>query len=460
VNRSLHSRLLLAASAALLAFLGLAGLALDAAFRNRTEVAVEDRLQGQVRSLLVAADLDEGGSLRMAEEPPEHRFRQIGSGLYARITDAGGRQVWESPSLLDKSLSAGRPLMPGQSSFESVDMPGERPVFLYRFGVAWETMEGGVANFQFSAAEDTRRYDNETGAFRRTLWVWLGGATVVLLVVQVFVLRWSLKPLSQVAAEIDAVERGERDYLESNHPREISKLTNSVNTLLKSERDRQYRYRDNVDDLAHSLKTPLAVLRGWLDSQPDHESSREAEHQIERIGNSVEYHLRRSASGAAIFSRPVPVGPVVSEIVSALHKVYAGRNIETTVRIPDDLAFYGDRGDLMEVFGNVLDNAFKHCSSTVTVEASPTEQLPRPGMHIEVTDDGEGFPDFMGSRVLERGVRADTRHEGHGIGLASTRDIVDVYGGTMEVGNISRGGAIVTITLPSAGLSSPPTQSG
>jgi len=271
VRKSLHTRLLLAASAALLAFLGLAGIALDKAFQNRTEVAVKDRLKGQVFNLLTAADLDRDGRLQMLEELPEPRFGRIDSGLYGEIVNAPGQVVWQSRSLLDKRLPDAEMLSPGRVSFEWSQMENGDAVFLYRFGVGWEIPGGDISAFMFSVAEDTRRYDNEIGAFRRTLWAWLGGAALVLLLVQVFVLRWSLKPLAEVAAEIGEVEKGEREYLENNHPREISRLTESVNKLLGSERDRQRRYRNNMDDLAHSLKTPLAVLKGWLDSQSGHD---------------------------------------------------------------------------------------------------------------------------------------------------------------------------------------------
>ncbi len=448
MRKSLHTRLLLAASAALLAFLGLAGIALDKAFQNRTEVAVEDRLKGQVFNLLTAAELDRDGRLRMLEELPEPRFGRIDSGLYGEILNAPGQIVWQSRSLLDKRLPGAVMLSPGRVSFEWSQMENRDPVFLYRFGVGWEIPGGDISAFMFSVAEDTRRYNNEIGAFRRTLWAWLGGAALVLLLVQVFVLRWSLKPLAEVATEIGEVERGEREYLENNHPREISSLTESVNKLLGSERDRQRRYRNNMDDLAHSLKTPLAVLKGWLDSQSGHDGRQEAEQQIERIGQSVEYHLRRTASGAAIFSKPVEVGPIVSELVSALHKVYAGRNIETSADLPADLVFFGDKGDIMEILGNVLDNAFKYCTTSVCIKGASVGETSRPGLRIEVSDDGAGFPDSLGSRVLNRGVRADTRTKGYGIGLASTRDIVGIYGGTLDIGNQKPHGAIVAITLP------------
>jgi two-component system sensor histidine kinase PhoQ len=270
---------------------------------------------------------------------------------------------------------------------------------------------------------------------------------MVLLVVQFFVLRWSLKPLARAAVEVDAVESGDREFLENDHPREISGLTTSVNRLLSSERERQQRFRNDMGDLAHSLKTPLAVLRAWLDSLPPADRL-EGAAQVDRINQSVEYHLRRSASGGSTFSPPIPVVPVVEEIVSALDKVYAEKKVKVTIAVAAELVFYGDRGDLMEVLGNVLDNAYKYCRGSIRVEGRTEDLTAHPGLRIEVIDDGAGFPDTMGTRVLERGVRADTRTEGHGIGLASVGDIVEIYGGRLSIGNQSPRGGRVDICFP------------
>ena len=448
MKRSLHSRLVVAASIALLAFLGLAGIALDQAFQSRTEVAVEDRLRGQIFSMLVAADLDNNGQLYMAEEPPDPRFTRIDSGLYGDIIDDAGIRIWQSRSAIDKQLPNASVLAPGQVSFEIGQMVDGEPAFFYRFGVAWEVPGNSVSGFMFSVAEDTSQYKKQVGTFRRTLWIWLGGAAIILLIVQAIVLRWSLKPLAQVATEIDAVEKGERDALENDHPREISRLTQGINTMLKSERDRQRRYRNDMDDLAHSLKTPLAVLRSWLETRQDREDYSEVEQQVDRINQTVEYHLRRSASGAATFSKAIPVEPVLSELTSALSKVYVDKGVKVSKEIAPGLGFFGNRGDLMEVLGNVLDNAFKYCTQSVEIVATPIGDSLRSGLQIVIRDDGKGFPDVMGSRVLERGVRADRRTEGQGIGLASARDIIDVYSGTLEIGNQPTQGASVTIVFP------------
>ena len=448
MKRSLHSRLVVAASIALLSFLGVAGIALDKAFQHRSEVAVEGRLRGQVFSLLVAADVNDDGRLYMAEEPPDPRFAQIDSGLYGQITDGSGTTVWQSNSAIDKRFPKASVPLPGQVSFTSDRLESGEAAFFYRFGVAWEKPGNRISRFMFAVVEDTSEYAKQVGAFRETLWVWLGGAAIVLLMVQAIVLRWSLRPLIQVATEIDEVEKGKRDVLENDHPREISRLTESINTMLRSERERQRRYRNDMDNLAHSLKTPLVVLRGWLDAQPDREAAREPEKQVERISQSVEYHLRRSASGAATFSKALRVEPVVSELTSALTKVYAYKSVKLAKEVPSGLEFFGDRGDLMEVLGNILDNAFKYCMQSVEIFATPIADSLRPGLRIVIRDDGDGFPVEMGNRVLERGVRADSRTEGHGIGLASARDIVDVYGGTLEIGKHPMQGAVVTIVFP------------
>jgi two-component system sensor histidine kinase PhoQ len=231
-------------------------------------------------------------------------------------------------------------------------------------------------------------------------------------------------------------------------------VTAGLNALLQSERNRIVRYRDTLGNLAHSLKTPLAVIRASLGSAESEERRSEAAIQLEidRIAQIVEHQLKRAAAGggATLGQAPVPVLPLLCDLRAALMKVHAARDLQLEVDAAPELGFFGDIGDILELLGNVVDNACKWCRARVRVTArlDPDRALPR-RLSIVVEDDGPGIPQELRARVIERGVRADEHVPGHGLGLAMVRDTVAIYGGQFLIGSSEAlGGARVELRLP------------
>ncbi len=289
--------------------------------------------------------------------------------------------------------------------------------------------------------------------FRRALWGYLGAVGAVLLLFQVGVLRWSLRPLRRVIDELKRVQRGIATRMSERHPRELEPLTESINAFIESERENLERQRNILADLAHSLKTPLAVLRTRLDSGAgDAELRAELSEQLRRMNDLVGYQLSRAASGGhKLFAAPLAIEPNAEEIVRGLEKVYASKGVLCEFEIEPDARFYGEKGDLQELLGNLLENAFKWARSrvllTVRIGASATNR--RPGLMLMVEDDGPGIPEEKIALVLQRGVRGDERVQGHGIGLAIVQDIVRSYRGELQVGHSAElGGARFAVTLP------------
>ncbi len=184
---------------------------------------------------------------------------------------------------------------------------------------------------------------------------------VVLLLLLVIVLRWSLAPLRKVVADLARVERGSQDHLDSTYPTELSGLTTSLNAFIDAERDRLKRYRNTLSDLAHSLKTPLAVMRSQLETGEEGENLRwTVLEQVGRMDEIVAYQLSRAAtSGHQTFAAPLPVEPYAEEIVRSLEKVYAHKGVLCEFEIEPAARFHGDQGDLLELLGNLLENGFK-----------------------------------------------------------------------------------------------------
>ncbi len=446
---SLNSRLLLAASVASVAFLGITGWVLDKAFQNSAETAVRNHLQGQLYGLLAAFDVDSRGRLIVPTNLPEARFSRINSGLYARVVDRESNVVWRSDSLLSRSLPARARLASGDSLFERITTRSGIELFWLRFGVAWEINDPVSVNYEFTVAEDLANYNAQVDSFRRSLWIWLGGAVVVLLLVQTAVLRWSLTPLRDVAEEVAAVEQGELSQLAGEYPRELSGLTRNINAFIINERRQIERYRNTLGDLAHSLKTPLAVIRGAMEAkQPVNPA--EVAVQVDRMSEIVDYHLRRAAAaGKRTLTAPVSVSVSVNKVVNSMRKVYANRDIQVNQDIRPGLKFYGDQGDLFEVLGNLIDNAFKWSRGQVIVRAEPiTEQKHRSGVRLFIVDDGPGIDESLREQVLKRGVRSDGRAAGQGLGLASVQDIVKAYGGMLHFASHNSRGTEVVVEFP------------
>jgi two-component system sensor histidine kinase PhoQ len=263
-------------------------------------------------------------------------------------------------------------------------------------------------------------------------------------------LRWALQPVRQIEREIGEVENGARTALTSVQPTELRGLVANMNTLLASERRRVEHYRNTLGNLAHSLKTPLAVIRSTLSSggAPVHGSV--IDQQVGRMDAIVQHQLRRAATvGGAVGHAGVEVAPVLNELRAAMSKVYAHKDLMIEMAVADDARFAGDRGDLFELGGNLLDNACKWCRSRVRVTLRRERAATgRTRLYLTFEDDGAGVAPGDRERILERGTRADEQVDGQGLGLAMVREIVALYGGELAIGDSPLGGAQIEVVLP------------
>jgi two-component system sensor histidine kinase PhoQ len=460
---SLHARQLLAASLGLVAFLGLTGIALDEAFRRAAISNVQERLENDAYAYLGEFEFTRNGELIEPPEgqAPDARFLQPGSGLYA--VARGKTLHWNSKSVLGRVLPEPELLKPGERRFEGpplsfVDANGlTHHLYRFSYGLAWEQGEVGqpstVTRFTIAIYEDSEALDRQVGVYRKSLWGYLGLAAMLLLLVQMLVLRWSLQPLRTLERELGRVRRGLADRLSGRHPPELESITDSINGLIESEHKNLDQSRNTLADLAHSLKTPLAVIRSRLDSGAhEEELRREVGAQVQRMSEIVSYQLSRAArSGHALFSAPISIEPRAEEIVASLEKVYLGKGVFCEFEVDADASFFGEIGDLQELMGNLLENAFKWAKQRVllTVKSEPGDGNRRPGVFMAVEDDGPGIPQELVDRLLQRGVRGDERVQGHGIGLAIVQDIVRAYRGELKVDRSEElGGARFCVHFP------------
>jgi two-component system sensor histidine kinase PhoQ len=445
----MNARLLIAASIVLASFLSLTGLALDKAFQRSAIAGVEERLQTQIYLLLGASELNQEQMLVLSSRLPEARYATPGSGLYARVTGKKGEEVWKSDSSLGLKLPYKSATAVGEMQFEEIMLDG-KAYFCMSFQIAWEVDENRQAMFTYQIAESRQAYDIQVNGFRKSMSVWLIVAVIILLAVQGVILRWSLAPLRKLALEISDIEEGRKEAVSGIYPPELEILTRNLNALIRNSQQHLRRYRDALGDLAHSIKTPLAVIRTSMQSGSKDVEINGISEQLQRIDQVVNYQLQKAAaSGRSVLATPVEVSPLAEKILNSLDKVYAGKSIRLEMDIEEGLRFLGDEGDLMEILGNLLDNACKWAKQWVMLSASSRVFEGRKHIVLEISDDGPGIPDELLQKVLQRGGRLDSSVEGQGIGLAVVRNLVEeLYQGRLTVSRNEPVGARVVISIP------------
>lgn len=435
---SLRTRLLLASLVIVPLFLGGTGWYLEQSYERSLESAVEERLQLQVLTLMAEADFDD--SLNMPAQLLEARFNQINSGLYGIVSGSDGTVLWRSPSSVASDMA---PLAIGQRETS----PGEQgfnrnaKLYSYWYSVLWQTETGQDIPLVFTVLETTSLVQAQLTSLRSSLFLWLGGTTLTLLALQSLILLWGLRPLDRLANDIAAIETGTREKLGGDYPREVQPLTENLNSLLRAEHQRRERTRNTLADLAHSLKTPLAVIRSADPQDPQFKNL--VNDQTDQMEKTVAYQLQRAASGSHNLLRLIPVTETAQRLQQTLAKVYAEKSLDITVDIPRGCKFRGEERDLMELLGTLMDNAAKYGKSNLRVWASGSDET----LEISVEDDGAGVPEALREAIVARGARADSTQPGQGIGLAIANDIVASYGGYIRITDSELGGARVTISF-------------
>jgi len=440
---SLLLRLSLSALLVVLLALGLIGLSVDRAFRAAEQSALRERLESAAFAVLAGLEVEASGAVAWAGAPAESLLTQPESGLYAGVyTD---RDSWVSPSTVGvdipvEDLSVAR----GAERFHNAG--AGQSWYVYRLGLGWETEAGEIVDLAVWAAEDGARLEQAMATFRGDLWRWLALAALVLLIAQFLLLFQPLQVLRRVAGEIGEIETGRRQQLSERYPRELTPLTENLNALLATERANAEQYSRALGDLAHSLKTPLAVLNSQLDAG---ESIGRAElrEAVAQMQGRIRAELDRAArSGRRTMLPSLAVAPLAERVVNSLRKLYP--EVRFALHAEPSLRANIAERDLMEILGNLLENAAKYGRGEVqaTLEAHSTSRR-RSGLAVTVDDDGPGLDASRFAEMLKRGVRGDEIAEGQGLGLSIVQRIVENYHGSIRGGASALGGLRVEVEL-------------
>ncbi|BDX05936.1 ATP-binding protein [Planctobacterium marinum] len=435
---SLKVRTFAAALIALLFFIPLMNYALQQAYAASIHQATFERLR--LLSLTLISEFEiEGKEVYMPELMIHGEFNLPDSGIYAVIHNYD-IVVWKSMSAINWQWPEINTFpVPGKSRFETLpDNQGDKYYFRYSYTAEFET-DLGLSPVAFHVFMDKSAYDNEIAQFESTLLNWLAIIAALLLLLLLFTLNTALNPINRLEKEISSIKKGSNRRIASHYPPELETLKNSLNHLLSTEENQRERYKNSLGDLAHSLKTPLAVLSG-MKSLP--EEGREPVFQIDQI---IQRQLKRAVAGAGSrWNQNTQVTSAVNKLTDAMEKVYADKFIAIEHDIEPDTEFQGDATDLMELLGNLMDNACKAAKSRVLVEVHQAEKF----IEISISDDGPGIPEDKKHLLLERGQRLDSYESGQGIGMAVVSDLTAAYQGQLEISQSELGGAKVSVKFP------------
>lgn len=444
----------LAAGAALWCIIALlvSGLVLASLFRETVERSFDHRLGALLESLIIATETHAEDRVDLTRPLGEPRFSQPFSGWYWQIDTARG-VVLRSRSLWDQVLPAPDLASLPAPSFAS----GETAVSMQRYdatgpeGQALRVVARSITRphsatvFAYRIAGDANEIHEETRHFNETLGWSLGALGLGLVIAVLLQVRYGLMPLRRLSRSLAEIRLGHVRRLEGNFPREVQPLVQELNALVDHNAAVVERARSQIADLAHALKTPMSVLvneasasRGPLAGV--------VRKQIARMRRQVDHTLARAraAGSANILGARTAVAPVVHDLSRTLKRIYTERPLTIAVSCEKTIVFAGERQDLEEMIGNLLDNACKWARQhvRVSVEAAAGRLTAR------IEDDGPGMPPDSAQRMLERGARLDEQVEGWGLGLSIVRDVATLYRGTIAFEPSALGGLAVVLSLP------------
>jgi signal transduction histidine kinase len=429
---SLRRRLILGAGAWIVLGLGLGGWVLGHAFADSAEQAFRRRLDTHLRTLLAAVEPEDGSlSGRPAGEP---RFEQPYSGWYWQVSDGTGIKA-RSRSLWDSALNVASDGEAGGVHMRRENGPRGQILAVMERDLALG--ESG-RRLHVAVAADRAEVESEIGRFRLLLALSLGGLGLGLLAAVLVQVGYGLKPLRRLEDELDQLTRG-ATRLAGVYPREIAPLVGAMNRVLEHDEGLIRHARNHLGNLAHALKTPLAVLRA------EYGDATGAAPQIERISRLIDLHLARAggqASSARTLGRATVLAPLLEDLAATLRKVHAGRSLDIAVHCPPGAEMACEADDLAEMVGNLMDNACKWAASRVRVIAGP-------GM-IRIEDDGPGLSAEQAEAAAGRGTRLDESVPGTGLGLAIVSDLAALGGLSLSFGRSGLGGLAVSLTKSSA----------
>jgi signal transduction histidine kinase len=454
-SRSLAARLVVGALTWSLLVLLIGGLFLARQYRESVMRGLDGDLQVVLDALVARTQIGADGAVVVETLDYDPRFANPGSGRYWQIAllDTAGplTPLARSQSLWDEQLpwprQGARALVANQGAtwFSDAAGPFEQPV---RMGAQIVVIDGAPAPLTFFAATDRRGALADAQRFNTTLaaaLVILAAGLIAMVLIQVLV---GLAPLKRLRADVIDVRRGRKSRLDGAYPTEVAPLTSELNALLDHNRSVVERARTHVGNLAHALKTPISVLVNEARAQSGALADL-VTRQTETMSRNVDHYLQRAqaAARAETVGARTDVAPVIDDITRTLQRLYGrDHDLDLQAEVAAGLVFKGERNDLEEMAGNLIENACKYGGGAVRVTARQAED--GRNLAISIEDDGPGLAPETRAQAIKRGERLDERASGQGLGLSIVADLARLYGGDLALGDSELGGLSATLTLP------------
>ena len=451
---SLALRLFLSATGWTVVILFATAILLSSLYRQSVERSFDHRLGLYLRSLIASLSSADLPADQFPQALGDPLFGLVLSGWYWQVTRVDGkkRDVRVSNSLWDHEL----PRLPkpetagiGETREGYVQGPDEQKLRLVERIIDL----GADGRFLVAVAGDATEILDETEAFYQALAITFGALTVVLILTTMFQVRFGLAPLKRISESLTAIRSGMTERLEGIFPDEIAPLARETNALIDANRQIVERARTHVGNLAHALKTPLSVMVNEAAGRADDPLAIKVREQTDIMRDQVVHHLERArlAARVTVVSTLTDVAPVVTALARSMEKIHRDKQIAIAIEAPDHAKFLGERQDLEEMIGNLLDNACKWAQSRVAVEVTcepSAGSSNSQALHIVVDDDGKGLSAAEREQVAHRGSRLDESKPGSGLGLSIVVELASLYGGSLSLGTAPIGGLRAQLALP------------
>jgi len=447
--KTLTGRLLIAAALWTVLVLAVGGVVLSVSFQNYVENDFNQRLTEQMDDVLGLMEVNTEDQLQFRRNLSDQRYDTPYSGHYWQINEKGGETI-RSRSLWDTELQAD--LSHTQFTILVHDISGPEDQML-RIAERDVTLpEAPDRVFRVQIASHLEEVQDAVEAYDQIV-IWSLILIAVAIIIAVFAqVRFALSPIRGVRRSLKDVRQGRIPRLDEELPDDIAPLAAEVNALIEHNEQIISRARTHVGNLAHALKTPLSVLGNEAESLKDERLKEQITKQTTTMQSHINHHLKRARIAGGGTGRGANIRTSLESIKTAIERLFTDKNLTVSLDVSEDLTFAGEKEDLDEIIGNLMDNAAKWCEGNIAVSLTSLPDAPlRPMCEITVEDDGNGVAAKDFDSLFERGKRLDEQTPGTGLGLNIVREIAELSGGAVRLNASTLGGLRVVVSLPTKG---------